>query len=129
VSALAFVPNGMPNTMGICLELGKIKFWPAGNRWRTIKDQCHSASQNSRYCPRIARAAEPVVSGHVVTERKASVTTILGVSGSLRRGFRNSELLRIAAEFMPEGGTLEIGRIDGVPLCNGDLESKQGLPL
>ena len=33
-----------------------------------------------------------------------------------------------AAEFMPERATLEIGSIDGIPLCNGDLESEQGLP-
>ena len=33
-----------------------------------------------------------------------------------------------AAEFMPERATLEIGSNDGIPLCNGDLESEQGLP-
>jgi chromate reductase len=56
------------------------------------------------------------------------MTTILGVSGSLRSGSLNSSLLRAAAEEMPEGVTLEIGTIQGIPLYDGDLEASQGLP-
>ena len=53
---------------------------------------------------------------------------ILGLSGSLRKGSFNSALLRAAAELMPEGATLEIGTIEGIPLYNGDLEAERGLP-
>ncbi len=37
------------------------------------------------------------------------MTTILGISGSLRRGSINSALLRAAADAMPQGVKLEIG--------------------
>lgn len=53
---------------------------------------------------------------------------ILGLSGSLRTGSFNSSLLRCAAELMPAGSILEIGTIEGIPLYNGDLESKHGVP-
>jgi NAD(P)H-dependent FMN reductase len=35
------------------------------------------------------------------------MTTILGISGSLRRASLNSALLRAAVELMPEGATLQ----------------------
>ena len=53
---------------------------------------------------------------------------ILGLSGSLRKGSFNSALLRAAAEQMPDGATLEIGTIEGIPLYHGDLEAEHGLP-
>lgn len=53
---------------------------------------------------------------------------ILGLSGSLRKGSFNSALLRAAADLMPEGATLEIGTIEGIPLYHGDLEAEHGLP-
>lgn len=53
---------------------------------------------------------------------------ILGLSGSLRKGSFNSALLRAATELMPEGSTLEIGTIEGIPLYHGDLEAERGLP-
>lgn len=53
---------------------------------------------------------------------------ILGLSGSLRKDSFNSALLRAASELMPEGGALEIGTIEGVPLYHGDLEAEDGLP-
>jgi chromate reductase len=53
---------------------------------------------------------------------------ILGLSGSLRKGSFNSSLLRAAAELMPEGSSLEIGTIEGIPLYDGDLEAAEGLP-
>jgi NAD(P)H-dependent FMN reductase len=56
------------------------------------------------------------------------MTTILGLSGSLREGSLNSALLRAAAKAMPQGVTLEIGTIRGIPLYDGDVEEKQGLP-
>jgi chromate reductase len=56
------------------------------------------------------------------------MTTILGLSGSLRSGSINSALLRVAATEMPAGATLEIGSIKGIPLYDGDVESSQGIP-
>ncbi|HVJ29902.1 MAG TPA: NADPH-dependent FMN reductase [Gammaproteobacteria bacterium] len=55
------------------------------------------------------------------------MTTILGLSGSLRTGSFNSSLLRAAAASMPNGVMLEIGTIKGIPLYDGDVEA-QGLP-
>jgi chromate reductase, NAD(P)H dehydrogenase (quinone) len=56
------------------------------------------------------------------------MTTILGLSGSLRAGSLNSSLLRAAAEEMPADVTLELGSIKGVPLYDGDVEVNEGLP-
>jgi NAD(P)H-dependent FMN reductase len=56
------------------------------------------------------------------------MTTILGLSGSLRSGSLNSSLLRAAVEEMPKGVALEIGSIKGIPLYDGDVEATEGLP-
>jgi len=56
------------------------------------------------------------------------VPTIIGISGSLRRGSLNSALLRAAAELMPPGSDLKLESIEGIPLYNGDLESAEGIP-
>jgi NAD(P)H-dependent FMN reductase len=56
------------------------------------------------------------------------MTTMLGLSGSLRAGSLNSALLRAAVDEMPSGCTLEIGTIKGIPLYDGDVEKAQGLP-
>src|SRR6186713_1023786 len=63
------------------------------------------------------------------TQRKEiTLPTIIGISGSLRRGSLNSALLRAAAELMPQGSELEIETIEGIPLYNGDVESAEGIP-
>lgn len=56
------------------------------------------------------------------------MTTIVGISGSLRRGSFNAALLRAAVEVMPEGAALKIGSIRDVPLYDGDVEREQGIP-
>jgi NAD(P)H-dependent FMN reductase len=56
------------------------------------------------------------------------MTTIIGISGSLRAGSINSALLRAATGAMPQGATLELGNIKGIPLYDGDVEAAQGLP-
>lgn len=45
---------------------------------------------------------------------------ILGIAGSLRRESYNRAALRAAAELAPEGATLEIFDLDGIPMFNQD---------
>lgn len=54
--------------------------------------------------------------------------TILGLSGSLRRGSFNAGLLAAATKVAPEGTTIQIGSIADVPLYNADEEAAHGLP-
>jgi chromate reductase, NAD(P)H dehydrogenase (quinone) len=56
------------------------------------------------------------------------MTRILGLSGSLRRASLNTALLRAAVELAPEGVTLEVATLHGIPLYDGDLEAAEGLP-
>jgi NAD(P)H-dependent FMN reductase len=53
---------------------------------------------------------------------------LLGISGSLRQGSFNTALLRAAASLMPAGATLEVATLHGIPLYDGDLEARDGLP-
>lgn len=55
------------------------------------------------------------------------MTTIIGISGSLRKGSFNGALLRAAKEATPEGATLDIASIRDIPLYDGDLEAA-GIP-
>ena len=56
------------------------------------------------------------------------MVTIVGIAGSLRRHSYNAGLLRAAAEAAPEGSRIEIASIADVPLYNGDVEEKDGIP-
>ena len=56
------------------------------------------------------------------------MTTILGLSGSLRRASFNSGILRAASELAPSGITVLQGTIREVPLYDADLEAAQGIP-
>jgi len=56
------------------------------------------------------------------------MTTIVGLSGSLRQASFNSALLRAAVALMPPSATLHVGTIRGIPLYDGDVEAQQGIP-
>lgn len=57
-----------------------------------------------------------------------SSVSIIGISGSTRRGSFNSALLRAAAAAMPAGAELRIESIAPIPLYNGDEEAAHGIP-
>jgi NAD(P)H-dependent FMN reductase len=56
------------------------------------------------------------------------MVTLIGLSGSLRRGSFNSAVLRAAASLMPADSELRIDTIAGIPLYNGDDEAASGIP-
>jgi chromate reductase len=56
------------------------------------------------------------------------MSTIIGLSGSLRAKSYNTGLLRAAAQLMPTGTALEIDSIKDIPLYDGDLEDQHGIP-
>ena len=56
------------------------------------------------------------------------MTTLIGLSGSLRQGSFNSALLRAAVGLMPADVELRIASIRGIPLYDGDLEAAEGVP-
>ncbi len=54
--------------------------------------------------------------------------TLIGLSGSLRRQSFNTSLLRAAAGMMPEGATLDLRTLHGIPVYNADDEAATGIP-
>ncbi len=56
------------------------------------------------------------------------MTTIIGLSGSLRKASFNSGLLRAAKDLMPAGAELKIESLRGIPLYDGDEEALTGIP-
>ena len=56
------------------------------------------------------------------------MTRILGISGSLRGGSFNTALLRAAQARMPDSVELDIATLHGIPLYDGDAETREGVP-
>jgi len=56
------------------------------------------------------------------------MTTIIGISGSLRRGSFNTMLLKAAAQLVPDGTQIDIASIREISLYDGDVETEQGIP-
>lgn len=52
---------------------------------------------------------------------------LIALSGALRRASYNTALLRAAVAMAPEGVTLELRTLHGIPLYDGDVEA-QGIP-
>lgn len=55
------------------------------------------------------------------------MTTLLALSGSLRKASYNTAMLRAASTLCPEGVTLDLRTLHGIPLYDGDVEA-QGMP-
>ena len=53
---------------------------------------------------------------------------LVGLSGSLRKGSFNTALLRAAAGLTPDGVTLTMDTVHGIPLYDGDFEAASGIP-
>ena len=56
------------------------------------------------------------------------MTTILGISGSLRSQSLNTALLRAAQSVAGDGVRVEAATLHGIPLYDGDAERRDGLP-
>jgi len=56
------------------------------------------------------------------------MTKIIGITGSLRSHSYNTALLRAAQALVPDGATLEIATLKGIPLYDGDVEQTDGIP-
>jgi NAD(P)H-dependent FMN reductase len=56
------------------------------------------------------------------------MTRILGISGSLRAGSFNTALLRAAQGVAGSGIELEVATLHGIPLYDGDAETRDGTP-
>ena len=56
------------------------------------------------------------------------MTRILALSGSLRHGSFNTALARAAKAQAPEGVTVEVATLHGIPLYDADDEAAHGIP-
>jgi chromate reductase, NAD(P)H dehydrogenase (quinone) len=57
------------------------------------------------------------------------MTSILAISGSLRAQSYNTALLRAAQSVAPSGVTIDVATLHGIPLYDGDIEQRDGIPI
>ena len=76
----------------------------------------------------VARASEHCAPDRVLARRDDVTTKILGISGSLRAGSYNTALLRAAQTAGGEGVHIEVATLHGIPLYDGDVEVRDGVP-
>ncbi len=53
---------------------------------------------------------------------------IIAISGALRKASTNTGLCRALGEVAPEGISVEVATLHGIPLYDGDLEAAEGKP-
>ncbi len=53
---------------------------------------------------------------------------LIGISGALRKASTNTGLLRAVQELLPQGISLDIATLHGIPLYDGDVEDSTGKP-
>jgi chromate reductase len=53
--------------------------------------------------------------------------TLIGLSGSLRRGSFNTALLRAASALLPPDVSLDLRTLHGIPLYDADVETHEGI--
>lgn len=53
---------------------------------------------------------------------------LVGISGSLRQASFNTALLHNVAHLLPDGASLEVRTLHGIPLYDGDEEEAHGIP-
>jgi NAD(P)H-dependent FMN reductase len=56
------------------------------------------------------------------------MSRLLALSGSLRAASFNTALARAARQHAPQGVQIEVATLHGIPLYDGDLEAKDGIP-
>ena len=56
------------------------------------------------------------------------MTKILGISGSLREQSYNTALLKVAKSLAGDSVEMDIATLHGIPLYDGDLEQRDGIP-